>query len=480
VDTIFRRKPKSIRRQDIGVLVDIPLPGEQLKPIIEESLRECGEEHYRKGTILTPVFSVLVVLGLAIRRDLSYPHLIDWLVSGVRWLTCCLPPKLVEDGALSHARKRLGIEVFRRIFQKIVAAQDTLPKDFHGLTSAAFDGTGATMPDTQSNRERFGLPNSGRGAGGYPQLRAVALLVLPLRMVVDIAYGPYKGKGSGERSLMRTIIDRLPYPNLLLLLDAGLYSFDMLRGCTKDNGRQLLAKLSASVKPKRIPGKRLPDGSYLAVISQKKAIEDAPRFPGKRKRYTTIEIIVRIIEYQIPGFRPARLITTLLDPEISAKELVVHYHKRWDIEIAFDEIKTHQCATLRGQAPTILRSKTPELVEQELYATVIGYNLVRERIHQAAIEANKDARQISFLDSLQCIIDAIPNMSIATGAHAQRQGQYLLCLIAECEVDRPQRPRINPRVVKIKMSKFKRKRASDKGGYRDLENELQILTQKAA
>jgi hypothetical protein len=57
-------------------------------------------------------------------------------------------------------------------------------------------------------------------------------------------------------------------------------------------------------------------------------------------------MIVRIIEYQIPGFRPAWLLTTILDPQISAKELVLHYPKCWDIEIAFDEIKTHQCATL--------------------------------------------------------------------------------------------------------------------------------------
>jgi len=269
VDSIFRRKSKPINRKDIGSLVDVPLLGEKLRPIIEESLRECGKASYRKGTILTPIFSVFVVFGLAMRRDLSYPHVIDWLVSGLRWLTCCLPPKLVEDGALSHARKRLGIEVFRRIFQKMVASQDTLPRDFHGLTSVAFDGTGATMPDTQSNRERFGLPNGGRGTGGYPQLRAVALLLLPLRMVADIAHGPYKGKGSGERSLMRKIIDRLSYQNLLLLLDAGLYSFDLLRSCQKKNRWQLLAKLSASVKPKRIPGKTLPDGSYLPVVSKR-------------------------------------------------------------------------------------------------------------------------------------------------------------------------------------------------------------------
>jgi hypothetical protein len=72
---------------------------------------------------------------------------------------------------------------------------------------------------------------------------------------------------------------------------------------------------------------------------------------------------------------------------------------------------------MRGQAPTLLRSKTPELVEQELYAVVIIYNLVRELIHQAAMESNRDARGISFLDSLQCIIDAIPHVSLALRDH---------------------------------------------------------------
>ena len=74
----------------------------------------------------------------------------------------------------------------------------------------------------------------------------------------------------------------------------------------------MLAKLSASVKPKRHPGKRLSDGSYLASVGKKR-----------------VAITVRIIDYQIPGFRPARLLTTLLDPAISARELVIHYHRRW-------------------------------------------------------------------------------------------------------------------------------------------------------
>lgn len=154
--------------------------------------------------------------------------------------------------------------------------------------------------------------------------------------------------------------------------------------------------------------------------------------------------------------------------------------KRWDIELAFDEIKTHQCATLRGQAPTVFRSKTAELVEQELYAMFIVYNLIRDLIDQAAATQNKDPRLISFLESQQCLIDAIPHMNIADSEQLATQFRYLLSLIAESEIDRPQRPRTNPRVIKIKMSKFERKKAIHKSQYRDLESELHILMQEAA
>ena len=70
---IFRRDSRATCRREIASLVDIPLLSKSLKPVIEEALQECGKAHYRKGTILTPMFVVLAVLGLAIRRDLSYP-----------------------------------------------------------------------------------------------------------------------------------------------------------------------------------------------------------------------------------------------------------------------------------------------------------------------------------------------------------------------------------------------------------------------
>ena len=103
-----------------------------------------------------------------------------------------------------------------------------------------------------------------------------------------------------------------------------------------------------------------------------------------------------------------------------------------------------------------------------------------ELIHQAVAGQHEKVRQISFLEALQCIIDAIPQMNIAAAAQADIQLEYLRSLIAECVIDRPQRNRINPRAVKVKMSKFKRKRKIHKSSYRDLQSELQILRPEAA
>ncbi len=169
--------------------------------------------------------------------------------------------------------------------------------------------------------------------------------------------------------------------------------------------------------------------------------------------------------------------TNILTPDITARKLVVHYHQRWDIEIAYDEIKTHQCATLRGQSPTTFRSKRPDLVAQELYAMLIMYNLVRLFIVQAAAAHGKDPRFISFLDALQHSIDAAPPMTVANAELRHQQFDYLLTLIANSDIDRPRRQRVNPRVVKVTTSKFKRKRKKHKSQQRNLEKELEIISQ---
>jgi hypothetical protein len=275
---------------------------------------------------------------------------------------------------------------------------------------------------------------------------------------------------------MMTILKRLQSNNFLYMVDAGLYSFAMMWQIQQQDNVFLL---KVSCHPSLRVLKRLPDGSYLSEMKGK--LLDSNRTTKTHNAWNAKTLTVRVIAYQIPGFRATRLVTNILEPSITAKELVFQYHKRWDIELCFDEIKTHQCATLRGQMPTLFRSKRPDLVEQELYAMLLLYNLIRETLLKAAAQANKDPLALSFLDALHIILDAIPQMSLPMAPEiALQQRQYLLSLLADAEIDRPRRPRVNDRVIKVKMSKFKRKTSQHRTRIRNVEKSLEILIPEAA
>lgn len=454
-------KAATIELQQIAPHYDFHPFGELLRPLIQQALEQEGKSIVRKGTILIPIFVVWVVLALTLRRDLSAQAVIQWMVSATRWIDLNLTVKLISEGALSHARVALGWEVFRNIFQKSTALVKPDP-DFHGLVSMIFDGTTLTMPDTEKNREEFGKHTCQHGTAGFPQLRLMVLMVGATHQVLDAAWAACRGKGTGERSLMKQILARLTSRGCLLLFDAGFYCFDLVWTII-DRQEHFIMKVSCKVKLAPIPGAILPDGSYLARLQG--TVEGQKR-----------EVIVRVIECRLRGFRPFRLFTSLLDKEITAQEIARHYHQRWEVEIAFDEIKTHQCATLRGQSPTILRSKRPDLVRQELYALLVSYNTVRLLMQQAAVQGGKKATDLSFLNSLQAIIDAVPLFNWKDHpAPVSKMRDYLLRMLGLMEIECVRRGRINPRVVKVKASKFARKTKKHSGEKRDFERDLSIL-----
>ena len=299
----------------------------------------------------------------------------------------------------------------------------------------------------------------------------MTLLALSARFILQVAYAPYRG-GFGERSLLKPLIQMTCIPNLLFLLDAGLYSFEILYLISQKNA-DLISKVPSHLKLK--PIKIYEDGSYLAELTGKISDHEAAKRKDGKKSWKHLTVTVRVVFFEIRGFRPVRLITTILDLSISAREIVLHYHQRWDIEIAYDEIKTHQCATLRGQSPTTFRSKRPDLVAQELFAMIIMYNVTRLLIWQAATKHQLDPLEISFLDVLQHLIDAAPIISTTDLNIRAEKPRFLYQLIADCQIDRPRRGRVNPRVVKVKMSKYRRKKKSDQSMERDFANELIIL-----
>jgi len=221
------------------------------------------------------------------------------------------------------------------------------------------------------------------------------------------------------------------------------------------------------------PVSRLKDGSYLAYVKGK--LLDPSRSTPKRNRYKKHKVLVRVIDFKIKGFLHTRLITNILDETISAKELVIQYHQRWEIEIGYFEIKTVQCATLRGQAPTVFRSKRKDLVRQELYAILIIYNLIRYKIWQGAENEGLDPIRISFLDVIHWIIDASAQLFDVPNERRQQILQYLQYMITQSEIDRPRRERRNPRVIKQRSSSFPLKKPQQQEEHFDLKQDLDII-----
>jgi IS4 transposase len=137
--------------------------------------------------------------------------------------------------------------------------------------------------------------------------------------------------------------------------------------------------------------KRLPDGSYLSRIYV--------HTKDRRKQRKGIQ--VRVIEYRLKNLPKEvyRLITTIVDPgQAPAQELAALYHERWEIEVTLDELKTH----LRG-AQIVLRSKTPELVQQEFYGLLMAHYAIRGLMHEAALKADEDPDRLSFLHSVRVV-----------------------------------------------------------------------------
>jgi len=297
------------------------------------------------------------------------------------------------------------------------------------------------VPDTPQNELRFGRPNAGNSA--FPQLLAVYLVECGTHAVLDLEVEPCNGseRAAGLR-LLRSVGE-----DDLLMWDRGFHSFDMAYQ-TKKSGADFLGRVPSNVNLR--PIRELPDGSYLAYM-----------YPSDYKRKKQGEhLLVRVIDYTIdepnrPGHALRhRLITSLLDHEaFPALDLACVYHERWEIEITIDELDTHQRVVNRP-----FRSQKPEGVLQELYGLIIAHYAIRKLMHDAAVKVDLDPDRISFIGALRVIRRAIPEFQQTMPSQHNRLKMRMLRDIAGHIL--PEREnRSNPRVIKRKISKFKRKRA---------------------
>ena len=382
---------------------------------------------------------------------------------------------LASKSGISQARYRLGarpvVALFHRLCRSLATAQT--PGAFRfGLRLVAIDGVVEDVPDSPANARAFGRHHSDRGASAFPQVQGVYLSECgtharpPCGRRRDAGFWPcHTSERVGAFRLLRSV-----GVGMLLLLDRGFYSFEMIER-TRARGAHVLVRVPASVTLKL--RQRLPDGSYWAYIY--------PADTRRRKRGD--HLLVRVMVYTLtdparPGHAVThRLVTTLLDAqEAPARELIGAYHDRWEIELTIDEIDTHQRLV---QHP--LRSQRPVGVIQELYGLLLAHYAVRAMMTEAAAQDGAAPTSLSFSQSVELIRVAIADFQLVAPIDHAQLYQRLLRDIAGCRLP-PRAQRTNPRVVKRKMSKFALKRQRPTPNSQHLapfESTIQILPQTA-
>jgi hypothetical protein len=356
---------------------------------IRAALSSTGRTSIRQRDLPAHVV-VYYVIALALYMQSSYREVLRCLLDGVQWL---LGPgttlKVAGKSGISQARTRLGWEPLRQLHDHIVkpiAVEATKGAWYRTWRLISVDGSTMDTADEKDNEKTFGRPSASRGKSAYPQIRFVSLVENGTHVLFGTRMG---GVDTGEITLAREVLTSL-VTGMLCLADRNFFGFELWNQA-RATGADLLWRIKKNL---RLPcEKRLPDGSYLSRIYAS----------PKEQRHGQNGVVVRVIEYRlegIPGTEPIyRLLTTILDHEAApADELAALYHERWEIETALDELKTH----LRGSR-IALRSKTPDLVQQEFYGLMMAHFAVRGLMHEAALAADEDPDRLSFLHAVRVV-----------------------------------------------------------------------------
>ncbi len=445
-------------------------PPQSIQAVLEEAASPSAK--LRRVRVFTAKSVLCFLLAMALWTRLSQARVWDKLTHSLALLhPAGEQTAWVTAGALSYQRRLFGEEPLRALLAQRcspVCSAKTPAAFYRGLRVMAVDGTLFNTADTPANEAAFERPSNQYGKGAYPQVRCVFLLECGSHAILDVALG---GLRWSERQGAFALLSKLE-EGMLLTHDAGLFSGGWWEA-VHARGTQTLGALSSTVLLQ--VEERLSDGSYLTTLQpQKKALHPLSQ-----------PMRLRVIEYQItderlgePG-KVYRLATSLLDEaQAPALELIVLYHERWEIELAIDEIKTHQ-----RQQQKVLRSKTPEGVRQELYATLLAHYAVRTLMVQAAEQAGLDPDRLSFTEAVFQISEALDDGMLLVPEQPQGLCQRLLPRLCQRMLP-PRRLRVNRREAKRAYSKYKPKKRNQAppkpfAPHERFEEFVQILSRSA-
>lgn len=408
---------------------------------IEEALAANGPAKLRTRKL--PAQQVVwLVVGMALYRNLPIAEV-------VRSLGLVLPDRdgdrTVAPSAIPQARNRLGELPVRHLFERTGQAWTNPTVEtvrFRGLSLWGMDGSCMEVADTPDNREHFGGTETSRGKSGYPLARVVVLMALRTHLLRAAAVGGY---WQGEVSLAEPLRDEIP-DDSLTAVDRGFFGAPTLLGITRGGkNRHWVTRKKSNLRMRTV--KRLGRGDEIVEMDVS---------PEARRKDPTLPRTwqMRAIKYHRKGFRPETLLTSLLDPEAyPAAELVAVYHERWELELGYDEIKTEML-----DRRETLRSQAAWAVWQEMWGVLLAYNLVQLERERLASLAGVPPIRISFVTVLRELrVAFVTWQHTSAGALPTRIREWEEAL-ARFVLPERRSDRAYPRAVKVKMSKYRRKR----------------------
>jgi Insertion element 4 transposase N-terminal/Transposase DDE domain len=414
------------------------VPFEMVDAVLEEACRV-----QRRVRDLPARVVVYLLLAGCLFADLGYPQVWRRLVAGLDGLPAALP----TASAMTQARRRLGPAPLRALFDLLrgpAAVPASAGTRWRGLLVCAIDGTIMTVADSGANLAVFRKQRGGpTGGGSYPTLRLLALVACGTRTVIDAVFGPTCG---GETTYAPRLLDSL-HAGMILLADRN-FGAGFLAAQLRGTGADFLIRVRTGRGAPGLPVmRRLPDGSWLS------------RFGGVPVRVLDAGITIATTAGRTTGHY--RLVTTLTDPAVyPAGELLTLYHQRWEIETAYLELKS----TILGGR--VLRARTPDGVDQEVYALLITYQALRTAMADAtATVPGLDPGRASFTTALQAARDqVILAADVIAGTATDLAGAIGRAVLASPMPSR--RLRTSPRVVKRAISKYNARGTIDRTTYK--------------
>ena len=401
----------------------------ETEALVDRILLSTGRQN-KRACILMPRLVVWLVVSMSLFRSSSILNVFERLIT---WTKECGPmPRrgIVSEEAVYHARSRLGALPLKLLFRELSPKPKELPASYSGLRVFGIDGTNFNVPDTAKNAAVFRRHTSQNRPAAYPQVQGVFLSELSTHQLVDCCYMPCL---SNEISTIPFLLKNLGAGDLLLL-DRGFASFKTLSLCQR-RGVNFLVRVHKNWKPAY--KKKLGNGDHLVDLKP----------TGKaRDEFGSKPLPVRLLEFTIGESKIIRLATNLTNPMVyCALDLARLYHRRWECEVTYKEMKSELLLTGRTKMPTHFRSKSPIGVLQECWGMAVAHLLTRHLMVCGAIAESLPPLSLSFTSSLATIKTWLPRFQ-----RKRRKGfrNALVRDIGNCKIDRPRRPRRFPRVVK--------------------------------